>query len=98
MKYTVGDYPSPNENLFVLLVRKESEPKEEGKKALSFFWSNAYIFIYLAVLGPGLPTWSSVQFSSVAQSCLTFCDPMDCSMPGLPVHRQLPEFIQIHAH
>ena len=35
---------------------------------------------------------SSVQFSSVAQSCLTLCDPMDCSTPGLPVHNQLPEF------
>ena len=37
---------------------------------------------------------SSVQFSSVAQSCLTLCDPMNCSMPGLPVHCQLPEFTQ----
>ena len=34
----------------------------------------------------------SVQFSSVAQSCLTLCDPMNHSMPGLPVHHQLPEF------
>ena len=34
---------------------------------------------------------TSVQFSSVAQSCLTLCDPMNCSMPGLPVHHQLPE-------
>ena len=34
------------------------------------------------------------QFSSVAQSCLTLWDPMDCSMPGLPVHHQLPEFTQ----
>ena len=32
------------------------------------------------------------MFSSVAQSCLTLCDPMDCSMPGLPVHRQFQEF------
>ena len=32
-----------------------------------------------------------VQFSSVTQSCLTLCDPMDCSTPGLPVHHQLPE-------
>ena len=40
----------------------------------------------------------SVQFSSVAQSCLTLCDPMDCSMPGLPVHHQLPEFAQTHVH
>ena len=37
---------------------------------------------------------SSVQFSSVTQSCLTLCDPMDCSTPGLPVHHQLPEFTQ----
>ena len=40
----------------------------------------------------------SVQFSSVAQSCPTLCNPMDCSMPGLPVHHQLLEFIQTHVH
>ena len=40
----------------------------------------------------------SVQFSSVAQSCLTLCDPMNCSMPGLPVHHQLPEFTHTHVH
>ena len=39
-----------------------------------------------------------VQFSSVAQSCLTLCDPMDCSTSGLPVHHQLPEFTQTHVH
>ena len=38
------------------------------------------------------------QFSSVARSCLTLCDPMNCSAPGLPVHHQLPEFTQIHVH
>ena len=37
-----------------------------------------------------------VQFSLVAQSCLTLCDPMDFSTPGLPVHHQLLEFIQTH--
>ena len=41
---------------------------------------------------------SSVQFSSVAQSCPTRCDPMNRSMPGLPVHHQLPEFTQTHVH
>ena len=40
----------------------------------------------------------SVQFSSVDQSCLTFCDPMDCSRSGFPVRHQLPEFIQTHVH
>ena len=39
---------------------------------------------------------SSVQFSLVTWSCLTLCDPMDCSTPGLPVHHQLLEFT--HAH
>ena len=43
-------------------------------------------------------TNSSVQFSSVAQSCLTLCDPMNCSTPGLPVHHELPEFTQTHVH
>ena len=42
------------------------------------------------------PSW--VQFSSVAQSCPTLCDPMNRSMPGLPVHHQLPEFTQTHVH
>ena len=37
-----------------------------------------------------------IQFSSVAQSCPTLCDPMNCSMPGLPVHQQLLEFTQTH--
>ena len=35
---------------------------------------------------------------SVAQSCLTLCDPMDCSTPGLPVPHHLPEFAQVHVH
>ena len=38
------------------------------------------------------------QFSSVTQSCLTLCDPMSCSTPGLPVHHQLLEFTQTHIH
>ena len=37
-------------------------------------------------------------FSSVTQSCLTLCDPMDCNTPRLPVHWQLPEFTQTHVH
>ena len=55
-----------------------------------------------------MPTWSwliaskwphlLLQFSSVAQSCPTLCEPMDCSTPGLPVHHQLLEFTQTHVH
>ena len=42
--------------------------------------------------------YTSVKFISVTQSCLTLCNPMNRSMPGLPVHRQLPEFTQTHVH
>ena len=38
------------------------------------------------------------QFSSVAQSCLTLCDPMDYSVPGFPVHHQLSELTQTHVN
>ena len=41
---------------------------------------------------------SSVQFISVTQSCLTLCDPMDCSTPGFLVHHQLPELAQTQVH
>ena len=53
---------------------------------------------WVPALGTQGPAGGSVQFSSVTQSCLTLCDPMDCSMPGLPVHHQLPEFTQTHVH
>ena len=49
-----------------------------------------------------LKLWGTVlshpQFSSVTQLCPTLCDPMDCSMPGFPVHHQLPELTQTHVH
>ena len=54
------------------------------------YWSTTWLFIYF--------TYRSVQFSSVAHSCPTLCDPMNCSTPGLPVHHQLPGFIQTHVH
>ena len=44
------------------------------------------------------PTHLSVQFSSIAQSCPTLCNPRNRSMPGLPVHHHLPEFTQTHVH
>ena len=43
-----------------------------------------------------ISTGYSVQFSSVTQSCPTLCNPMNCSMPGLPVHHQVPESTQTH--
>ena len=43
-------------------------------------------------------TFPAIIINSVAQLCLTLCDPMDYSTPGLPVHPQLPEFTQTHVH
>ena len=54
-------------------------------------WSNSHIHTWLLEK-------PSVQFISVAQSCPTLCDPMDCSTPGLPVHHRLPESTQTHVH
>ena len=46
----------------------------------------------MLTLAPGIIYLTAIQFSSVAQLCLTLCNPMDRSMPGLPVHHQLLEF------
>ena len=51
-----------------------------------------------SIIYKNIESLSSVQFSSVAQSCPTLCDPMNCSTPGLPVHHQHPEFTQTHVH
>ena len=56
-----------------------------------------YLSTYLGLIYLDLQ-FSSVQFISVAQSCPALCDPMNHSMPGLPVHHQLLEFTQTHVH
>ena len=50
------------------------------------------------LLRKSLFSFTSVKFSLVTQSCPTLCHPMDCSMPGLPAHHQLPKFTQTHVH
>ena len=57
---------------------------------LAFFTQHNSLEIY--------PSCSLYQFSSVAQSCPTLCDPIECSTPGFPVHNQLPEPAQTHVH
>ena len=54
--------------------------------------------LFCPLLLPLAHDWSNLQFSSVAQSCPTLCDPMNHSMSGLHDHHQLPEFTQTHAH
>ena len=58
-----------------------------------------WLVIYSLVRSHNLHFSSAgVQFSSVAQSCPTLCEPMNRSTPGLPVHHHLPEFTQTHVH
>ena len=84
------------------------------KKLGKFIWPRSHNGIYLLsknsvslyiipeeiphVQGQRRSPSKTVQFSWVTQSCLTLCDPMNRSMPGLPVHHQLPEFTQTHVH
>ena len=56
------------------------------------------MFMFLLSLLYIFYNYIMLQFSSVAQSCLTLCHPMNRSMPGLPVHYQLQEFTQTHVH
>ena len=64
---------------------------------ISLFFSKLWIFPRGSQkISCFLQLFSSVQFSSVAQSCPTLCDPMNHSTPGLLVHHQLPEFTQTH--
>ena len=77
-----------------------------GSSAFSKTSLNIWKFTVHVLLKPGLKNFEhyftsvrcvqlyDLQFSSVAQSCPTLCDPVNCSMPGLPVHHQLPEFMQ----
>ena len=55
-----------------------------------------YFFFLICLMLAHAVQFSSVQ--SVSQSCLTLCNPMNCSTPGLPVHHQLPESTQTHVH
>ena len=68
---------------------------KKSKQAQMKFILPLFLMTYCAFLS--LPI-SSVQFSSVAQLCLTLCDPMDCSTPGFSVHHQLPGPAQTHVH
>ena len=71
-------------------------------KSFFFFFASIVVFniqiLYTYVLKDLHLTLGSAQFSSVTQSCLTLCDPINHSTPGLPVYHQLPEFTQTHVH
>ena len=73
-------------------------PTQESNPCLFPFLHWQVDSLPLCHLGSPKNAFSSVQFSSVAQSCPALCDPMNHSMPGLAVHHQLLEFTQTHVH
>ena len=90
--------------ILILLLAHSTEQKDWGWQAQ---WNSVAIF--QSVMCDSLQSYglqhtrflcqsTSIQFSSVTQSCPTLCYPMNCSMPDLPVHHQLPEFTQTHVH
>ena len=72
--------------------KKQEVSNSEKAKVLMKLWSESNFSGYWGV------SVSSIQFSSVAQSCPTLRDPMNRSTPSLPVHHHLPEFTQTHVH
>ena len=80
------------ESIVFPFSRGSSQPRDQTR-------SPALAGAFFITVPPGKHHYiPSVQFSSVAQSCLTLCNPMNRSMAGLPVHHQLPEFTQTHVH
>ena len=89
-------------------------PSSRGSLAALYFLplkvvSSAYLSLLISLPAILIPPWdssilafhmmySASQFSLVTQSCPTLCDQIDCSMPGFPVHHQLPEFTQTNVH
>jgi len=70
--------------------------KKTGENPFSMeLSSEIWVLVLILILTPFI---SSVQFNSVDQPCPTLCNPIDCSMPGLPVYHQLPELTQTHVH
>ena len=90
-----------NRVMFLDCQSKGYHEWEEGASEQSD-WAKLISLYFLKAarchLGISLCSHKAVQFSSVAQSFPTLCDPMDCSMPGLPVHHQLQEITQTHVH
>ena len=80
-----------------------SQPKDQTHISCTSYTGQREILYHCATweakgyLGRKQKSKLIVQFSSVTQSCLILCDPMDCSTPGLPVHHQLPKLAQTPA-
>ena len=89
-----GDYPSKSARVDCHALLQGIFPTQGSNPGLLYCRQILYCLSHQE--SPRILEW--VQFSSVAQSCPTLCDPMDCSMPAFLVHHQLPEPTQIHVH
>ena len=84
-----------------VLCNNARTPRSKPKQNIHFSFLFAFIqklTLYSFCARGHSKDSENIPFSSVAQSCLTLCDPMNYSMPGLPVHHQLQEFTQTHVH
>ena len=88
----------PNDNVFATPgLKTQPLEKNDAEHTHSPFCTPG-LTVPSAKSSTALVSTNSVQFSSVTQSCPTLCDPVNHSMPGLPVHHQLLEFTQTHVH
>ena len=93
-------------SIYILHLNRTYKARWFKKKTHTQIHCGQVIYILLSCsfrlkekkVGKTTRTFSSIQFCSVPQLCPTLCDPMNSSMPGLPVYHQLPEFTQTHVH
>ena len=106
MKLQVSFCPQWKETQFTFYISTEHTKQDDLKKTHTQIHCGQVIYILLSCsfrlkekkVGKTTRPFSSIQFCSVPQLCPTLCDPMNSSMPGLPVHHPLPEFTQTHVH
>ena len=113
MLFIIGDWDAKVESQDIPGVKGKfglGEQNEAGQRITEFCQENTlviantlfqqhkrWLYTWTSLNGQSVQ-FSSVQFSSVAKSCPTLSNPMNRSTPDLPVHHQLPEFTQTHAH
>ena len=86
---------------YVVISKIVSAHRTEGKVLWHYDYKHPFLLIkkkFFKTPSKDRSRFMDPKFTSVAQSCPTLCNPMDCSMPGLPVHHQPPELTQTHVH
>ena len=106
----LGDHPLVHWNFSVTIKEPKLEPrsikrternkKRNGHLDANSTWQVLHVSHWKTELIPDIYVYILICgcFCLVVQSCLTLCDPMDCSMPGFPVHHHLPKLAQTHVH